>query len=155
MNSSEWSLSYSKQDSNITKLLSIVQTVDGEISLDLSQVEDESRSTLDAPIYWNAPKSFTGNKVTSYGGKISYSLIIRVPNNQNLYAHIKPDVVLVGENLKLAHSSNIQPSDDTDFTNTIDLLEGNFNHFISHFKASRADLMQVLSNLTEIQIRYF
>jgi hypothetical protein len=149
MNQTEWTLSHA---SEIVQLIKITEN-DDELSLDFSELDENSTRTLEAPIYWSAPKVFTGNKVTSYGGKISYSLIIREPKVQGVYYQSKSDVILVGENMILVHSTNSKLVDDKQFLYEVDLLENNFNHLKSNFKADRADLMQVLSSLKEIKIR--
>jgi hypothetical protein len=97
--------------------------------------------------YWNLPSSFTGNLIRSYGGKLTYSL--RTDGNGQYVPDT--DIVIKGNGIELAHSR----SDLTQETYSVRFVESEWN-LISRTgarPASRADLMNVLSNVEYILIR--
>ncbi|CAF0881627.1 unnamed protein product, partial [Brachionus calyciflorus] len=132
----EWSLSGLRQNSNLS-------LVDG-LKVDFSNHESSE------PVYWNVPKSYLGNRVTSYGANIKYT--VRVSSG-DLGLSVKPDLILSGQNMSLYYSSKNQPQNSVDFENTVSLLEGNFNHLITGASTTRDQLMIVLSSLSEIKLR--
>lgn len=66
---------------------------------------------------------------------------------------IRPDLVLVGQDVTLIHTSLRQPADQEIFELTINLIESQFSHLNSGSSASRENLMTVLSSLKEIKLR--
>ena len=122
--------------------------VELQISDDLKQSD---WSKLADSIYWSVSPLFIGNKVASYGGSIKYKIRISIPlNSQGV---IRPDLMLVGQNITLIHTSLRQPADQEIFELTVDLLETQFSHLTSGSSASRENLMVVLSSLKEIKLR--
>ena len=106
---------------------------------------------LTEPIYWSAPLSYTGNKVTSYGGKIKYNIQINAPNTvSGGSSTIRPDIILVGRDMNLMHTSIRQPAPSEQFSNQIDLLETQFSHYDTGSSVTREQFMIVLSNLVEV-----
>lgn len=151
----DWRLAYAKQNSE-----------QSQISLQTGQVADSSEHPgalqlilpssdprVDLPIYWSAPKLFTGNKVTSYGGFIEYKLRIRLPIDPTATSQVRPDIILVGQNMSLIYTSVSQPNHDQVFENKVDLLETKFTHLLTGSSVSREQLMIVLSQLNEIKIK--
>ena len=149
-NREEWRLAYAKQNNNQSNIKIEISTVDdGSDALKLSH----SNSTESPTVYWSAPKSYIGNKVTSYGGWISYSLRIRMPTVAGSTSQVRPDLILVGHNMSLIHTSVRQPSENELFANKVDLLESQFTHLLTGSSASREQLMIVLSQLSELKLR--
>lgn len=152
-NEEEWRLAYAKLNSNSSNIvIGIKNDPEGSsdaLFLDLPEPVDDTK--LSESIYWSAPSSYTGNKVTSYGGTIKYR--IRVISPENSQSVIRPDLILVGYNMSLAITSNRQPVNREIFENTIDLLKSQFSHLLTGSSATRDQLMMVLSALTEIKLR--
>lgn len=126
---------------------------DESLSLGQNSEEVETAETLSDVLYWSAPSAYTGNKVTSYGGTVKYKIRLSAPEGSQS-AQIKPDLILVGANMSLAHTSLLQPSSDNSvFTNTIDLIESKFNHLHTGSPTTREQLMMVLASLSEVKLR--
>lgn len=151
--SGEWRLAHAKSHANQSDI-SVGFQRDGENTLSLGAESSSGDNTLSDTIYWSAPATYTGNKVTSYGGTIRYKIRISPPEN-SVSAQIKPDLILVSaSNMSLAHTSLLQPSsDDSLFSNSIDLIESKFNHLQTGSAATREQLMIVLASLVEIKLR--
>ncbi|XP_033097920.1 basement membrane-specific heparan sulfate proteoglycan core protein-like [Anneissia japonica] len=60
--------------------------------------------------YWNLPEDFTGNKLTSYGGNLRYSIAYRAAPSGS--PTLEPDVIIVGNGLRLYHYSNVTLTPD-------------------------------------------
>ena len=127
-----------------------IESIGIELNFNYSLLQTDSDKLSD-PIYWSAPSLFTGNKVTSYGGSISYKLRLTVPPNANSVN--RPDLILIGQNISLTHTSLRQPANADLFENKIDLIESQFSHLLSGSSATREHLMIVLSSLKEIRLR--
>lgn len=93
--------------------------------------------------------------MTSYGTTIKYKIRMSAPENSDgQKSTIKPDLILVGANMTLAHTSLQQPlSDNTLFSNTIDLIESKFSHLHTGSSATREQFMIALASLSEIKVR--
>jgi laminin, alpha 3/5 len=148
------------------------QTIDSKFDLNNWKIEPETTLNVDLddnfhlnlnltdkdvnqPLYWSAPSQFLGNKVTSYGSSIRYSLkISKTDDDTTLTSLIHPDVILIGRNMTIIHTSLRQPSPTSEqFDNSVDVLETMFTHLDSGIRVSRAQLMNVLSGLTSVQVR--
>jgi hypothetical protein len=46
------------------------------------------------PMYWVAPKEYLANRVTSYGGKLTYSILFYIPNDGTSRGKISSDLIL-------------------------------------------------------------
>jgi hypothetical protein len=159
----EWRLAYARLNSNQSGIgVEILQDEAEDRDSDALYLDTNSPAIKDlrlaeSAVYWSAPRSYTGNKVASYGGRIDYSLRIRAPPGDNTaQAQMRPDLILVGQNMSLMHTSVRQPAVTTNdpFNNKIDLLESQFTHLLTGSSATRDQLMIVLSQLSEIKLRY-
>lgn len=141
VNLNDWVLSDLKHSSiyNISE-----QLYANSVIADLTDVK------VSDPLYWNAPKSYLGNRITSYGSDIKYTIKATISDNT---ISVKPDLILVGQNMSLFYSSINQPQSQDNFENTVSLLESNFNHLLSGASVTREQLMTVLSSLSEIKLR--
>ena len=72
---------------------------------------------------------------------------------ENAQSTIRSDLILVGQNMSLSHTSIRQPANEEIFDNSIDLLETQFSHLLTGSSASREQFMIVLSSLTEVKLR--
>lgn len=155
MNSNEWSLAHAKPSSQVSNLR--IGDQDGVLFVEV--VEDPDQNEFKSVTYWSAPDSYLGNKVTSYGGRIQYTIKVLASGDHDqteVINRAKPDLILVGNygEMILAHSSSSVPSSDKEpFTYSIDLVESEFYHLDSGLKVKREQLMIVLSQLTEIKLR--
>uniref|UniRef100_A0A8C5LBZ8 Basement membrane-specific heparan sulfate proteoglycan core protein n=1 Tax=Jaculus jaculus TaxID=51337 RepID=A0A8C5LBZ8_JACJA len=74
-------------------------------------------SLLTGPYFWNLPSSFRGDKVTSYGGELRFTVTQR-PHPGSPSLHRQPLVVLQGNGIFLEHhaSRDPVPGQPSDFT---------------------------------------
>ncbi|OQV14684.1 Laminin subunit alpha [Hypsibius exemplaris] len=108
--------------------------------------------TLENPnqeILWVAPASFLGNRITSYGGKLSYSVIVNADGGTG---SISPDVILKGRNMTVVYLHDTQPVTGKNHEVEVELTETNFEHESGN-KVTRDQFMLVLVNLEALHIK--
>ncbi|KAG7271027.1 hypothetical protein CRUP_015235 [Coryphaenoides rupestris] len=89
-----------------------------------SQVVYRSFATLPSDTYyWVLPESFLGDKVTAYGGELSYTVRYE-PRQRSLVIDGQPDVVIQGNGISLEHHSQTRVSPRTPTTCGADLQGG-------------------------------
>nr|QYB17310.1 heparan sulfate proteoglycan [Laodelphax striatellus] len=113
-------------------------------------LQNQQRSRL----FWSLPREFTGNKVTSYGGNLTFS------QRFNILPKGKPttdiDVQIVGNGISLfwRRGSDLPPDELN--VQTIPLVPGDWRRLDrqqGQKVASREDIMTVLSSIEAIIIR--
>ncbi|XP_007432316.1 laminin subunit alpha-3, partial [Python bivittatus] len=105
-------------------------------------------------LYWVAPSSYLGNKLSSYGGYLSYQLkSFGLPSEGMTLLEKRPDVQLIGQEMKIFYIDPNNPLPDKQYYGSVQLVEGNFRHTSSNNLVSREELMLVLSRLDGLQIR--
>ena len=76
----------------ITNLHSPVQRPDGRgITVDVNHAD---RINEQDALYWMAPEAYLGNKVTSYGGKLIYTVRFTHTDNAESRGIVKNDVII-------------------------------------------------------------
>ena len=83
LNADEWKLAYATKNSNESDVSIKIGDSDNSdaIQFNLDSLAENVDLKLSEPIYWSAPANYLGNKVTSYGGAIRYSIQISAPEN--------------------------------------------------------------------------
>ncbi|XP_005912783.1 laminin subunit alpha-3 isoform X3 [Haplochromis burtoni] len=105
-------------------------------------------------LHWVAPPSYLGNRVSSYGGFLTYqSKSFGIPSEGMNPIGKRPDVVLTGHNMTLIHTSPQAPLPDRLYQGRVQMLEGNWRHAINNRPVSREELMVVLAGLVGLRIR--
>ncbi|CAI5641141.1 unnamed protein product [Oreochromis niloticus] len=105
-------------------------------------------------LHWVAPPSYLGNRISSYGGFLTYqSKSFGIPSEGMTPIGKRPDVVLTGHNMTLIHTSPQAPLPDRLYQGRVQLLEGNWRHAINNRPVSREELMMVLAGLVGLRIR--
>ncbi|XP_072567322.1 laminin subunit alpha-3 isoform X1 [Paramormyrops kingsleyae] len=103
---------------------------------------------------WVAPPSYLGDRVSSYGGFLTYQMkSFGIPSEGMVRLDRKPDVRLSGHQMSLVHLDPQQPSPDRLYQGRVQLLEENFRHARSGSPVSREELMTVLASLVSLRIR--
>ncbi|CAH2303158.1 laminin subunit alpha-5 isoform X1 [Pelobates cultripes] len=127
-----------------------VQPNEGLVTADLSDIPDVYQE-----FYWLAPRSYLGDRVSSYGGSLRYELHSEALRGDPLYIPVerRADVILKGNQMSIAYLETRYPAPGESHQRQIYLLEGNFIHTQTHNPVSREDLMMVLTNLEQLQIR--
>ncbi|XP_016982302.1 basement membrane-specific heparan sulfate proteoglycan core protein isoform X20 [Drosophila rhopaloa] len=104
-------------------------------------------------LYWSLPAKFLGNKLTSYGGKLSYTLSYSPLPSGIMSRNSAPDVVLKsGEDLVFLHYRKSQVSPSVDNTYAVEIKESSWQR-IDEVSANREHVLMALSNITAIYIK--
>ncbi|KAM9718848.1 laminin subunit alpha-3-like isoform 1-T1 [Menidia menidia] len=107
-------------------------------------------------LHWVAPQSYLGDRVSSYGGFLTYqSKSFGIPDEGMALMDRQPDIVLTGRDMNLIHVAPDVPLPDKIYQGRVQLLEGNWRHAGTNRPVSREELMMVLSGLTGMRIRAF
>ncbi|XP_076440495.1 laminin subunit alpha-like [Babylonia areolata] len=104
-------------------------------------------------LYWVAPQEYLGNKMYSYGGQLIFTVLFTLPQEQDSEGIIRPDVILVGNNMTVVHYHPQQPQNSVALDMEVALFEYNFRHDQSGAEVSREQFMMILHNLQALHIR--
>ncbi|KAK9499521.1 hypothetical protein O3M35_002544 [Rhynocoris fuscipes] len=106
---------------------------------------------VDQVVFFSAPEKYLKNRLTSYGGNLSYSIFCTT--GVSGVSVSSADVILVGpEGLQLLHFSVEQPAQSEFYEMVVELTESNFV-LPNLLKSTREQFMQVLQDLRGIYIR--
>ncbi|XP_059977879.1 laminin subunit alpha-3 isoform X2 [Lagenorhynchus albirostris] len=102
---------------------------------------------------WVAPASYLGDKVSSYGGYLTYQMkSFGLPGDMVLLEK-KPDVQLTGQHMSVIYEGPNDPRPDRLHHGRVQVVEGNFRHASSGAPVTREELMMVLSRLQGVHLR--
>ncbi|XP_077580678.1 laminin subunit alpha-3-like [Stigmatopora nigra] len=105
-------------------------------------------------LHWVAPASYHGNRVSSYGGFLTYQAkSFGIPSEGMILMDRLPDVLLTGNDLTLIHIAPQVQLPDRIYQGRIQLVEGNWRHAGTNRPVSREQLMMVLAGLMHLRIR--
>ncbi|NXT80726.1 LAMA3 protein, partial [Zapornia atra] len=105
-------------------------------------------------LYWKAPPSYLGEKLSSYGGFLSYQVkSFGLPSEGMMLLDKRPDIQLTGWQMKVVYMDPNNPLPDRQHYGRVQLVEGNFRHASSNNLVSREELMKILSRLDGLHIR--
>ncbi|KFQ07236.1 Laminin subunit alpha-3, partial [Haliaeetus albicilla] len=105
-------------------------------------------------LYWKAPPSYLGEKLSSYGGFLSYQVkSFGLPSEGMVLLDKRPDIQLTGQQMKVVYMDPNNPLPDRQYYGRVQLVEGNFRHASSNNLVSREELMIILSRLDGLYIR--
>ncbi|KAF7245201.1 Laminin subunit alpha-1 [Varanus komodoensis] len=116
---------------------------------------NEAAKILKSPYYWSAPESYLGNKLTSFGGYLKYTVFYDIPMDSadsGLVSNV--DVIIQGNGQILSTRSeglSLQPYEE--YSNSVRLVSDNFVDFTTKKSIDRDVLMTVLANVTHLLIR--
>uniref|UniRef100_A0A8B9U440 Laminin subunit alpha 5 n=1 Tax=Anas zonorhyncha TaxID=75864 RepID=A0A8B9U440_9AVES len=132
------------------------QEVPTSLSLQEQLLRADLKNLPDAyqELYWVAPSSYLGDRVSSYGGHLRYELHSD-PRRGDVFIPMesRPDVILKGNQMSIMFLEGSYPSPGGVHEGQLQLVEGNFRHTETHNPVSREELMMVLANLEQLQIR--
>ncbi|XP_076325413.1 terribly reduced optic lobes isoform X10 [Tachypleus tridentatus] len=104
-------------------------------------------------LYWSLPEQFLGNKLASYGGKLSFAQHYTAGDSGDLYADA--DVQIVGNGITVFYVNilNINPGESKHFE--IELSERNWQRVDVRgpMEATREEFMTALANVEALLIR--
>ncbi|XP_041858853.1 laminin subunit alpha-5 isoform X2 [Melanotaenia boesemani] len=121
------------------------------VEADLSDVPDVYQD-----LHWHAPKTYLGDKVSSYGGYLRYRLQTQTMRGDSLTLPAeasRPDIILKGNQMTLVFMEKEYSSPEEPHLGIIHLVEGGFRHAQTGNSVSREELMMVLVSLESLQIR--
>ncbi|XP_038605812.1 laminin subunit alpha-5 [Tachyglossus aculeatus] len=132
------------------------QEVPTSLHLDAGLVHADLRNVPEAyqELYWQAPPSYLGDRVSSYGGFLKYELHSETQRG-DVYIPVeaRPDVILKGNQMSLSFLEGAYPAPGDVHRGQVQLVEGNFRHTETRNPASREELMMVLAGLEQLQLR--
>ncbi|XP_058418334.1 laminin subunit alpha-5 [Diceros bicornis minor] len=105
-------------------------------------------------LYWQAPPSYLGDRVSSYGGTLRYEVHSETQRGDVFIpTESRPDVMLQGNQMSITFLEPVYPAPGHVHRGQLQLVEGNFRHTETHSAVSREELMMVLAGLEQLQIR--
>ncbi|KAK3796923.1 hypothetical protein RRG08_032228 [Elysia crispata] len=117
-------------------------------------VVSEKDGVIDDPgLFWFAPPSYLGKKLNAYGGKLEYTLLVTLPKEGEIAGIVTEDILMVGNNMTIAHFHDTQPAGNYSFQFEVELREYNFRHYETNAPISREQFMMILLNLESLVIR--
>ncbi|XP_051863586.1 basement membrane-specific heparan sulfate proteoglycan core protein isoform X17 [Drosophila albomicans] len=126
-----------------------VPFVTAQTSISFYSESDYGSDTL----YWSLPAAFLGNKLTAYGGRLSYTVSYSPLPGGLMSRNNAPDVVIKsGEDLTLIHyrKSAVNPSQSSSYA--VPILESAW-HRSDGQVANREHLLMALSKIDSIYIK--
>lgn len=137
-----WSKIYDMKNWNLQNSLAEINEFESTLNSDVRG----SQKNSDEAIYWSAPPFYLGNKITSYGGKLTY----KIENEPSDMAKKLPgsDVLLLGNNMTLGYKAM-----ELKEMMEIEFREYFFVHEASGSPVKREQFMMVLVNLEAIYIK--
>lgn len=120
------------------------------VEADLTDVPD-----IYQDLHWIAPKTYLGDKVSSYGGSLRYRLHTQTMRGDALLPaeSSRPDVILKGNKMTLVFMEREYPSAEDPHHGIVHIVEGSFRHAQTGNAVSREELMMVLVSLESLHIR--
>ncbi|XP_068395211.1 basement membrane-specific heparan sulfate proteoglycan core protein isoform X3 [Eschrichtius robustus] len=103
------------------------------------------------PYFWSLPSRFLGDKVTSYGGELRFTVTQR-PQPGSTPLHRQPLVVLQGNNIILEHHSSQEPSPSQPSTFTVPFREQAWQRPDGQ-PATREHLLMALADIDTLLIQ--
>ncbi|XP_037391080.1 laminin subunit alpha-3-like isoform X2 [Pygocentrus nattereri] len=105
-------------------------------------------------VHWVLPQSYLGDRVSSYGGYLTYQIkSFGIPREGMRLLDKQPDVLLKGQKMTLVYQDPQPPSPDRLYQGRVQLVESNFRHSGTNRPVSREEFMHVLSRLEAVWIR--
>ncbi|XP_058409147.1 basement membrane-specific heparan sulfate proteoglycan core protein isoform X9 [Diceros bicornis minor] len=108
-------------------------------------------SLLSGPYFWNLPSRFRGDKVTSYGGELRFTVTQR-PQPGSPPLHRQPLVVLQGNGIVLEHHTSQEPSPGQPSTFTVPFRERAWQRPDGQ-PATREHLLMALAGIDSLLIQ--
>ncbi|KAJ3586856.1 hypothetical protein NHX12_013248, partial [Muraenolepis orangiensis] len=112
------------------------------VEADLSDVPDVYQD-----LHWHAPKTYLGDKVSSYGGYLRYRLHTQTMRGDAL------SLPAEGNQMTLVFMEREYSSPEEPHLGIVHLVEGSFLHAQTGNWVSREELMMVLVSLASLQVR--
>ncbi|XP_076462895.1 laminin subunit alpha-2-like isoform X2 [Babylonia areolata] len=124
------------------------------VNLDPAAAGSGSRYTPSSEVhYWLAPMVYLGNRLSSYGGHLKYTVKFTLDSSLTNRNHLPdPDVILKGGGMTLAHG-RLYRREDQEHRVSVHLVEGGWYHLTTRQPVSRRDFMTALYSLQQLMIK--
>ncbi|XP_047444954.1 laminin subunit alpha-3-like isoform X2 [Mugil cephalus] len=137
------------ETSSNEEVSSVLNTASNTVVADIQELPPTVQN-----LHWVAPPSYLGDRVSSYGGFLTFqSKSFGIPSEGMSAIDRRPDVVLTGQDMTLIHMAPQVPLPDRLHQGRVQLLEGNWRHAGTNRPVSRQELMMVLAGLEGLRIR--
>ncbi|XP_028831523.1 laminin subunit alpha-3-like [Denticeps clupeoides] len=137
------------QKNDLEQVASVLNPASNTVVADVQELSHSVKV-----LHWVAPKSYLGDRISSYGGFLTYQIKSFGLPSEGMYPLDKqPDLLLSGQEMTLVHSDPQFPSPDRLYYGRVQLVEGNFRHSITNRPVTRPELLMVLARLQNLQIR--
>uniref|UniRef100_A0A3B5MAA9 Uncharacterized protein n=1 Tax=Xiphophorus couchianus TaxID=32473 RepID=A0A3B5MAA9_9TELE len=124
---------------------------DGILQRGSSVVYRPYSSSSSDVFFWVLPESFRGDKVTAYGGELSYTVTFE-PYQRSLVVDGQPDVVLQGNDIFLEHYSQTKPLPRASQAMTVMFRESSWRRSDGQ-PCTREHLLMALADVSLFMIR--
>uniref|UniRef100_A0A182W103 Basement membrane-specific heparan sulfate proteoglycan core protein n=1 Tax=Anopheles minimus TaxID=112268 RepID=A0A182W103_9DIPT len=120
-----------------------------------SEIVYRNFGASDDTFYWRLPTQFLGNKLTSFGGALNYTLRYTPHSSGGVSRNNSPDVVLhSGNKIKLHHyrtTNGISPYGSS--THSVAIVEDEWQNYEDGNTVTREYLLMALANVSDIFIK--
>eukprot|EP00079_Xenopus_tropicalis_P016422 XP_004915294.1 PREDICTED: laminin subunit alpha-1 isoform X1 [Xenopus tropicalis] len=121
----------------------------------ISVNNSDARKAFQSAFFWDAPSSYLGNKLVSYGGYLRYTVSYDIPEDSadsELISDV--DVIIKGNGHTLStRGDGVQLQPFEEHTAELKLVPDNFVDFSTRKPVDRDRLMTVLANINHLKIR--
>uniref|UniRef100_A0A3P8YNK8 Laminin subunit alpha 3 n=1 Tax=Esox lucius TaxID=8010 RepID=A0A3P8YNK8_ESOLU len=140
-----WRLVRADQD----EVASVLNPSSNTLVADVQELPDTTQL-----LHWVAPPSYLGDRVSSYGGYLTYQAkTFGIPSEGMLLLDRRPDILLSSRDMTLVHTAPQTPDPDRLYQGRVQLVEGKWRHAGTNRPVSRGDLMMVLAELEDLRVR--
>ncbi|XP_068198951.1 laminin subunit alpha-2 isoform X1 [Antennarius striatus] len=111
---------------------------------------------LGSAYYWNAPELYLGNKISAYGGTVSYTVSYNTDQLEQTAIRVtsEPDLIIEGSGMKIIDRRFGQPVyPSSPRTNHVALLPESFLVAETLRPMSRREFLSVLANVKRVMVR--
>jgi Laminin B (Domain IV)/Laminin EGF domain len=129
-------------------------TVADRLRVENREVAFRAFDTSDETYYWSLPPSFLGNKLTSYGGNLTYTVRYTPQPSGGASRSNSPDIVIVsGNEITLHHYRQESSPPSGAQTFVVPVFEDYWQHYADGTSANRQHLLMALANVTAIYLK--
>ncbi|XP_041914213.1 laminin subunit alpha-3-like isoform X1 [Alosa sapidissima] len=137
------------EKADLEEVPSVLNPISNMVVADVQEVPRSVQS-----LHWVAPPSYLGDRVSSYGGYLTYQTkSFGIPSEGMLPLDKKPDLLLSGDQMTLVYFDPQSPDPDRLYQGRVQLVEGNLRHAGTRRPVSREELLRVLAALEDVRVR--
>uniref|UniRef100_W4VRB4 Putative heparan sulfate proteoglycan 2 n=1 Tax=Corethrella appendiculata TaxID=1370023 RepID=W4VRB4_9DIPT len=129
--------------------------VSNELSVEYREVVYRNFGTSDETFYWSLPPSFLGNKITAYGGNLTYTVRYTPQPSGSASRNNSPDVVIQSGNKITLHHYRRDGGAPPSGANTyiVPIVEDQWQNYDDGNYANREHILMALADVSAIYIK--